>query len=222
MKTKVAVILSGCGVYDGSEIYETVLTLLALARADAEVTCLAPDIAHKHIIDHSTGDVMVDDDRNVMVEAARLARGEIEPLDNVKGDDFDAVIFVGGFGVAKNLSSYAFDGSDYDADAGVIDFIQDAHAKGIPQGFMCIAPVLAARALGEQHVVLTVGQSGEVASALEAKGAKHLECKVDDIILDQGNRIVTTPAYMLAGSILEAEAGINRLVEAVLQLVKQR
>ena len=222
MNTKVAVILSGCGVYDGSEIYESVITLLALAKAGAEVTCVAPDIAQKHVIDHSTGEAMEDDDRNVMIEAARIGRGKIFPLDNIKVEDFDAFIFVGGFGVAKNLSSYAFDGSDYDVDAGVIDLIQAAHAKGIPQGFMCISPILAARALGEQQVVLTVGKSGDVATALEAKGAKHLECKVEDIITDQGNRIVSTPAYMLATSILDAEAGINRLVEAVLQLARQR
>lgn len=222
MKTKVAVILSGCGVYDGSEIHESVLTLLALARAGADVSCLAPDIAQRHVIDHSTGNVLFDEDRNVMVEAARISRGDILPLDNTKAGDFDAFIYVGGFGVAKNLSSYAFDGADYDVDPGVVDLIQTAHAAGIPQGFICIAPVLAARALGEKHVVLTVGKGGEVASALEAKSAQHLECKVDDIIVDQGNRVISTPAYMLAESILEAEVGINRLVEAILKLVKQR
>ena len=222
MKNKVAVILSGCGVYDGSEINESVLTLLALARAGAEVTCVAPDIAHKHVIDHSRGEAMVDEDRNVLIEASRIARGEITPLYGVKAEDFDAFIYVGGFGAAKNLSSYAFDGIDYDVDPGVNDLIQAAHAAGRPQGFMCIAPVLAARALGEHKVVLTIGNDPDTASALEAKGAKHQECPVDDIITDQGNRVVSTPAYMLAESILEAESGINRLVEAVLKLISQR
>lgn len=222
MKTKVAVILSGCGVYDGSEIHESVITLLALAKAGAEVSCIAPDIAQRHVIDHSTGEELEDEDRNVMMEAARISRGKILPLDNVRADDFDAFIYVGGFGVAKNLSSYAFDGADYDVDPSVVDLIQAAHAAGKAQGFMCIAPVLAARALGDQHVVLTIGNDGDTASAIEAKGAKHLECKVDDIITDQENRIVCTPAYMLAESILEAEAGINRLVGAVLKLAKQR
>ncbi len=222
MKTKVAVILSGCGVYDGSEIHESVLTLLALAKAGAEVSCVAPDIAQKHVIDHSKGEEMEDEDRNVMIEAARISRGDILPLDGVEASDFDAFIYVGGFGAAKNLSSYAFDGANYDVDAAVIDLIQAAHKAGLPQGFMCIAPVLAARALGQAGVALTIGNDPDTAAALEGKGAKHLECPVDDIITDQGNRVVSTPAYMLAESIVEAEKGINRLVKAVIQLSKQR
>lgn len=222
MKNKVAVILSGCGVYDGSEINESVLTLLALARAGAEITCVAPNIAQKHVIDHTLGEVMEDEDRNVLTEASRIARGNILSLDSVKAEDFDAYIYVGGFGVAKNLCSYAFDGADYDVDPGVNDLIQAVHAAGRPQGFMCIAPVLAARALGEKKVVLTIGKDPDTAAALEAKGAQHQECPVDGIITDQGNRVVSTPAYMLAESILEAESGINRLVEALLKLISQR
>lgn len=222
MSQKVALILSGCGVYDGSEIHESVLTLLALAKAGAEVSCVAPNIAQKHVIDHSKGEVMEDEDRNVLIEAARISRGDIRSLDSVKADEFDAFIYVGGFGAAKNLSSYAFDGADYDVDPSVIDLIQSAHAAGRPQGFMCIAPVLAARALGEKGVVLTIGNDADTAAALEGKGAQHQKCPVDDIITDQGNRVVSTPAYMLAQSITDAEAGINRLVEAVLKLCTQR
>jgi enhancing lycopene biosynthesis protein 2 len=218
MKVKVAVILSGCGVYDGAEIQESVLTLLALAKAGAEVSCLAPDIAQRQVIDHTSGDVLEDEDRNVMAEAARISRGEILPLDNARVDDFDSFIYVGGFGVAKNLSSYAFDGANYDVDPAVIDLIQSTHAAGKPQGFICIAPVLAARALGEQHVKLTIGNDAATAAALEAKGAQHIDCSVDSIVVDQSNRVVTTPAYMLAQSITEAERGINQLVEAVLKL----
>jgi len=215
---KVAVILSGCGVYDGAEIYESVLTLLALERAGAEVTCSAPDIAHKHIINHCTGSEMVDSDRNVMVEAARICRGAITPLDALKADDFDALIFPGGFGAAKNLSSFAFDGPNYDADPSVVDLIQSAHAQDKPLGFMCIAPALAARALGEKGVTLTIGTDKDTAAALESKGAKHIDCAVSDIVIDEANRVVSTPAYMLAESILEAEAGINKLVAKVLEL----
>lgn len=221
MKTKVAVILSGCGVYDGSEIYESVLTLLALAKAGAEVSCIAPDIAHKHVIDHSKGEVMQGEGRNVMVEAARISRGEIQALDSVDAADFDAFIYVGGFGVAKNLSSYAFDGADYDVDPVVIDLIQAAHEAGRPQGFICIAPVLAARALGQNRVELTIGNDAETAAAIEGKGARHVNCPVDSIVVDAANRVVSTPAYLLAQSITEAEAGINQLVGAVLKLTKQ-
>jgi len=215
---KVAVILSGCGVYDGSEIFESVLTLLALDKAGAEVSCIAPDIAQKHVIDHTKGEEMEDEDRNVMIEASRISRGDITPLDNVEATDFEAFIYVGGFGTAKNLSSYAFDGPDYDVDPAVIDLIQAAHAAGIPQGFMCIAPVLVARALGEKKVQVTIGNDATAAAAIEGKGAIHVECSVDSIVIDKTNRVVTTPAYMLAESITDAEAGINKLVKAVLKL----
>ncbi|MGJ8653221.1 MAG: isoprenoid biosynthesis glyoxalase ElbB [Opitutaceae bacterium] len=216
--TKVAVILSGCGVYDGSEIHEAVLTLLALARAGVDVTCAAPDITQKHVVDHSQGEVMLDEDRNVLQEAARISRGKIQPLDQVQAEQFDAYIYVGGYGVAKNLSSFAFDGAAYDADPAIVSLIQAAHAADIPQGFMCISPVLAAVALGEKGVKLTIGNDASTASALEAKGAQHVECPVGGIIIDADNKIVTTPAYMLARNILEAESGINQLVKSVLQI----
>lgn len=222
MRIKVAVILSGCGYLDGSEINESVLTLLALDKSGADVQCLAPNIAQKHVIDHSSGGMTEDEDRNVLTEAARIARGAIRSFDEIRATDFDAFIYVGGYGAAKNLSSFAFDGPDYDIDPAVKDLIQAAHAKGIPQGFMCIAPVLAAHALGKQKVLLTIGNDADIAAALKAKGAQHQECPVDTIIVDQGNRVVSTPAYLLAQSITEAEAGINRLVAAVLQLVSQK
>jgi enhancing lycopene biosynthesis protein 2 len=120
--------------------------------------------------------------------------------------------------VAKNLSSYAFDGANYDVDPAVIDLIQATHLEGKPQGFMCIAPILAARALGEQHVKLTIGNDAKTVAAIEAKGAHHVDCPVDTIVVDQTNRVVSTPAYMLAQSITEAERGINQLVEAVLNM----
>ncbi|MEO0508296.1 MAG: isoprenoid biosynthesis glyoxalase ElbB [Verrucomicrobiota bacterium] len=214
----VAVILSGCGVYDGSEIHESVLTLLALDRGGAHVTCAAPDIAQKHVIDHANGSEMVDEDRNVMIEASRISRGVITPLDALKAHEFDALIFVGGFGAAKNLSSYAFDGPDYDVDPGVVDLIQSSHQAGKTLGFICIAPVLAARALGDKGVQLTIGNDADTASALEIKGAVHVACPVNEVVVDYENRVVSTPAYMLAESITEAEAGINKLVTAVLEL----
>lgn len=215
---KVAVILSGCGAYDGAEINEAVLTLLALDRVKAEVTCAAPDITQKHVIDHSTGSEMANEQRNVMTEASRISRGSIQPLGTLDIDYFDAVIFVGGFGAAKNLSSYAFDGAEYDADPEVVDFIQRVHAKSMPLGFMCISPVLAAIALNDKKVELTIGNDPEIAAALEAKGATHVDCPVDEAVTDKNNRVVSTPAYLLAQSITEAEAGINKLVASVLDL----
>jgi enhancing lycopene biosynthesis protein 2 len=219
--TKVAVVLSGCGVYDGSEIHESVLTLLALERVGAEVTCIAPEISQRHVIDHSTGEIMDDEDRNVLQESARISRGEIMPLDQVRAEQFDAFIYVGGFGVAKNLSSFAFDGDAYDVDAATVSLIQSAHESSIPQGFMCIAPVLAACALGQHHVKLTVGNDKATAQSIEVKGAEHVECAVGAIIIDAKNKVVSTPAYMLATTILEAESGINQLVKSIVKMARK-
>lgn len=218
---KVAVILSGCGVYDGSEIHEAVLTLLALSRAGAKAICVAPDITQRHVIDHSTGTIMEDEDRNVLQEAARISRGEIEALDQITVSNFDAFIYVGGYGAAKNLSTFAFDGAAYDADPATVNLIQNVCEAKRPQGFMCIAPVLAARALGDKGVKVTIGNDPETAAAIEAKGAQHINCPVDTTIIDQDLQIVSTPAYMLAQNILEAESGINQLVEDVLEMCEK-
>ena len=215
---KVAVVLSGCGVYDGSEINETVLTLLALARAGAEVTCTAPDISQTHVINHPKGTVAEGAERNVLEEAARISRGDITPLDALDLEKQDAILFVGGFGVAKNLSNLAFKGAAYEAIPEISALIQKAHANKKAQGFICIAPVLAAAALGDKNVRLPIGNDSETAATLESKGAVHVDCPVDGIVIDETHRIVTTPAYMLASDILEAEAGINKLVTEVLKL----
>jgi enhancing lycopene biosynthesis protein 2 len=219
-EANVAVILSGCGVFDGSEIHEAVITLLALARAGANVTCAAPNIVQRHVINHATGEEIEDDDRNVLEEAARISRGEISRIDALRLNKLDALIFVGGFGVAKNLSSFAFDGRTYDIDPIIGNLIQEAHQAQKALGFMCIAPALAAAALGAQHVRLTIGNDADTAAILEGKGAQHINCPVDDIVVDTTNRVVTTPAYMLAENILDAEAGINKLVGEVLKLAE--
>jgi enhancing lycopene biosynthesis protein 2 len=215
---KVAVILSGCGVYDGSEIHEAVITLLALARAGADVTCAAPDMPQAHVLDHIKGTITESAERNVLTEAARISRGKITPLSALSPDDFDALIFVGGFGAAKNLSSFAFDGADYKVLPEVTSLIQHAHARKKALGFMCIAPALAAAALGDKGVQVTIGNDAGTAAALESKGAKHINCPVDGIVVDAPNRVVTTPAYMLAGGILDVETGINKLVSELLKL----
>ncbi len=214
----VAVILSGCGVFDGSEIHESVLTLLALARAGATVTCAAPEITQRHVINHATGEEIEDEDRNVLEEAARISRGEIKRIDQLKINELDAIIFPGGFGVAKNLSSLAFDGQAYDIDPIINSFIQEAHQAKKALGFICIAPALAAAALGHNKVRLTIGNDADTAAILESKGAQHIDCPVDDVVVDSANRVVTTPAYMLAEDILQAEAGINKLVSELLKL----
>lgn len=216
MHKKVAVILSGCGVYDGAEIHESVLTLLRLDQRGAVVQCFAPNVAQLHVVDHYSGDEM-DETRNVLVESARIARGQIKDVKELHVGDFDAVILPGGFGVAKNLSDFVVSGANCSVQADVLSATQAFVKAGKPVGLMCIAPALAAKIFGA-GVICTIGKDHDTAAALTQMGAEHHECEVSDIVEDAQYKLVTTPAYMLAQSISEAAAGINKLVDRVLEL----
>ena len=216
MTKRVAVVLSGCGVFDGSEIYEATLTLLRLSQAGAEVQCFAPDITQMHVINHMTGEVM-NESRNVLVESARLVRGKVKPLSDARVNDFDALIVPGGFGAAKNLCSFATQGSSMAVHPPFLNFAQGMHRAGKPIGLICIAPVMAAAICGHD-VKTTIGHDTETARAVNATGAIHCECNVDETCIDPANKLVTTPAYMLANSIAEAATGINKLVDEVLAM----
>lgn len=216
MHKKVAVILSGCGVYDGAEIHESVLTLLRLDQRGAVVQCFAPNVAQLHVVDHYSGDEM-DETRNVLVESARIARGQIKDVKELHVGDFDAVILPGGFGVAKNLSDFVVSGANCNVQADVLSATQAFVKAGKPVGLMCIAPALAAKIFGA-GVICTIGKDHDTAAALTQMGAEHHECEVSDIVEDAQHKLVTTPAYMLAQSISEAAAGINKLVDRVLEL----
>ncbi|MCW8884498.1 MAG: isoprenoid biosynthesis glyoxalase ElbB [Motiliproteus sp.] len=211
---KVAVILSGCGVYDGSEIYESVLTLLNIEQQGMSYQCMAPNINQLHVINHLSGAVEADQSRNVLIEAARLARGEIIDLAEANPDEYDALIIPGGFGAAKNLSDFAISGSNCSVNPQVLDFTRAIHQAGKPVGLICIAPAMTPLIFGED-AICTIGTDEETAKAIEAMGGKHQSCPVDAVVVDQERRIVTTPAYMLAGSISEAGAGIGKLVEQI-------
>ena len=217
MQKKVAVILSGCGVYDGAEIHESVLTLLRLDQRGAQVQCFAPNVAQLHVVDHYSGDEM-DQTRNVLVESARIARGNIKDLRELHVGDFDALIMPGGFGVAKNLSDFAISGALCTVQPDVLNATQSFAKAGKPIGLMCISPVLAAKIFGE-GVQCTIGSDHDTAAALQKMGAMHIECLVEDIVVDDQHRLVTTPAYMLAGSISEAASGINKLVDRILEMI---
>ncbi|MDH4570410.1 isoprenoid biosynthesis glyoxalase ElbB [Pseudomonas sp. BN414] len=216
MTKKVAVILSGCGVYDGAEIHESVITLLRLDQRGAKVQCFAPNIAQHHVIDHTTGEEMPES-RNVLVESARIARGEIKDVRELKADDFDALIVPGGFGAAKNLSDFAVSGANYTVQPDVLAAARDFAEAGKPVGLICIAPALAAKIYGE-GVTCTIGNDAGTAAALGEMGAQHVECVVGEIVEDVKRKLVTTPAYMLAQSISEAAGGIYKLVDRVLEL----
>ncbi|MGK9065935.1 isoprenoid biosynthesis glyoxalase ElbB [Stutzerimonas chloritidismutans] len=217
MNRKVAVILSGCGVYDGSEIYESVITLLRLDQRGATVQCFAPDIPQLHVIDHRTGEE-TSESRNVLTEAARLARGQIKDLREADVAEFDALIIPGGFGAAKNLSDFASKGAACQVQPDVLALAQAFAKAGKPVGMMCIAPTMAAQIFGA-GVVCTLGNDDDpAAQAAREMGVEHTACEVTEIVEDTQRKLVTTPAYMLAQSISEAASGIYKLVDRVLDL----
>ncbi|EPL8003512.1 isoprenoid biosynthesis glyoxalase ElbB [Klebsiella aerogenes] len=215
---KIGVVLSGCGVYDGAEIHEAVITLLAIARHGAQAVCFAPDKAQTDVINHLTGETMAES-RNVLIEAARLARGAIQPLASARVDDLDALIVPGGFGAAKNLSNFAAQGSDCVVDRDLQALTLAMHEAGKPLGFMCIAPALLPK-IFPTPLRITIGTDPDTAEVLEEMGAEHVPCPVDDIVVDEDNKVVTTPAYMLAQNIAEAASGIEKLVDRVLVLAE--
>lgn len=214
---KVAVVLSGCGVYDGAEINEAVLTLLSLEQQGASYQCFAPDREQMHVINHLTGEPVAGESRNVLVEAARIARGNIKPLTEARVADFDALVVPGGFGAAKNLCDFAVAGAQMTVQADFLALARDFHQAGKPIGLICIAPVMSAAICGEGSRC-TIGTETEVAAAIEAMGGEHLECPVSEARVDTEKKLVTTPAYMLAGSVSEAYAGISDCVKEVLAL----
>lgn len=216
---KVAVILSGCGVYDGAEIHESVITLLRLDQRGAIVQCFAPNVAQLHVINHLTGEEMPES-RNVLVESARIARGEIKDIREARAEDFDALIVPGGFGSAKNLSSFASEGSACSVQADVLAVAEAFAEAGKPVGLMCITPAIAAKIYGP-GVTCTIGKDPETAAAVSKMGATHQECEVSDIVEDKARKLVSTPAYMLAKSISEAASGINKMVDRVLELTHE-
>lgn len=213
---KIAVILAGCGVYDGAEINEAVLTLLHIAKAGASYQCFAPDIDQLHTINHLNGEEM-QPNRNVLVEAARIARGDIKALTELTANDFDGLIIPGGFGAAKNLCDFAIKGSDAQVNPQMLRACQAFANANKPAGYMCIAPAMIPL-IYNTGVKATIGNDANTAHAMQKLGAHHVDCAVNDIVIDEQHKLVSTPAYMLAQSILEADAGIEKLVSAVLRM----
>jgi enhancing lycopene biosynthesis protein 2 len=212
----ILVVLSGCGLYDGAEIHESVITLLAIARAGASYTIAAPDKDQMHVINHATGDVS-GETRNVMVEAARIARGSITALSEVNAADHDAVFLPGGFGAAKNLCTFATEGPDCSIDPDIQRVLQEFHAAGKPIGAVCIAPAVVVKALGD--VTVTIGSDAGTAGALAAMGGKHADHAVTECHVDADNRVVTAPAYMCDTSIDQVAVGIEAAVNGVIGLI---
>lgn len=223
---KVAVVLSGCGVYDGSEVHETSAVLVHLSRSGVDISMFAPDVPQMHAIDHTKGEPM-EQNRNVLVESARIARGKVDSLANLSVAGFDAVVFPGGFGAAKNLSTFAVDGPEMKVNEEVKRVVTEFHANNKPIGMCCIAPVIAAKLIPGCEV--TVGQDMDkagrwpyagTAGAIEAMGAKHIVKDVCEAYTDNKNKIVTTPAFMCETNFHEIFDGVGEMISGILKLLK--
>jgi enhancing lycopene biosynthesis protein 2 len=217
---RVGVLLSGCGVLDGAEIHEAVFTLLVLNRHQAEAVCCAPDIAQAATVDHVTGQP-VRETRNVLTEAARIARGDIRDVAGVSADELDALILPGGFGAAKNLCNFAERGAQCEVHPAVEKLIADVLAQRKPVGAICIAPALLGRVAAKRGLKprLTIGNDADTAAALREMGCVHEDRAVTEIAVDDDNKLVTTPAYMLGPGPAAVFEGVRKLVEQVLRMI---
>ena len=224
MAKKIGVILSGCGVYDGSEIHEAVLTLLALDRAGAEIICMAPNIMQKRVVNHLTGEEVPGEQRNVLVEAARIARGKIRDISEVQVNDLDGLVIPGGMGAITNLSDFAENDISCQVHRDVRRLVKGLVVTGKPVAAICIAPAVVARILGSEGFshTLTIGHDKQTAVMLEMMGSTHLECEANRFVYDHANRLITTPAYMLAKSISEVAEGINAAIEKLMEVTKEK
>ncbi|MGL6312910.1 isoprenoid biosynthesis glyoxalase ElbB [Vibrio sp. WXL103] len=209
---KIAVVLSGSGVFDGTELNEAVLTFLALEQHQLSYETFAPNIAQAHCVNHYSGEV-VEEQRNVLVEANRITRSTTQDLDELNPDDFDALLFVGGFGAAKNLSNFAFTEGEYEVLPSVKGLIERFHQDNKFIVGLCITPVLLANVLSS--VTLTLGKDKDIAALMQSKGHTHIDCPTEECVVDQANRLITTPAYMTAQSVLDAHLGIQATVKAL-------
>ncbi len=219
--SRIGLLLSGCGVQDGSEISEAVLTILALERAGADVLPMAPDVTQAQVWNHYTGAEVRDESRGVLAESARLVRGKIASVNTVGAADIDALILVGGYGAVKNLCNYANQATGATVNPEVSRLISELHGLGKPIGAMCVAPVVLALVLGNRKtktpLSLTVGSDAATARDLGILGASHVETRPDQICIDDANNIITTPAWMSAHSVAEAEPGITKMVNEVVE-----
>ena len=220
---KFAVILSGCGVFDGSEIHEAVCTMLAIEQSGCTYQCFAPNTWQARTIDHFTGHAVAiagdEDNRNVLAESARIARGNVKDIAEFKAKDYDAIVFPGGFGAALNWSDFAVKGAECDVNVEIRRALEESYKEGIVIGAMCIAPVVVAKVLGKEGIHLTVGNDKKVAAGLSKMGAVAEEKRATEVCVDAKHKIVTTPCYMLATSLPEIYDATRNLVDEMLELM---
>ena len=216
---RIGVLLSGCGVKDGSEIHEATLTLYYLGRLGVEYTCIAPDAPQASVVNHVTGEVTTES-RNMLIEASRIARGPVSSLTEINADDISALIIIGGYGAATNLSDYATAGKNMTVRPDLTALILAMHQARKPVGALCIAPVILAKVFGEAGIAaeISIGNDVNVATDIKSLGVSHVIKLVDEVHVDTTNRLVTTPAYMLAQNIAEIGPGIRKAVETVVDM----
>jgi len=218
----IGVVLSGSGWKDGTEIHEAVCTLLALDNAHAGIIMMAPDKEQLDMVNHLTNEPVENETRNVLLESARIARGEVTPIKNVSAENLEGLILPGGIGAMKNLCNFAVKGMNMQVDSDLEKLLKDMHEQAKPLGFICIAPMIAAKVFGAEHPKLTIGNDYGTAQKIEALGAQHVDCDVENIVVDERMKIVTTPAYMLGPSISYIYKGIEKLVNKILEMVDTR
>lgn len=217
MAKKIGVILSGCGFQDGAEIHESVITLLALDRAGAEIVCMAPNVEQRKVVNHLNGEDM-SEKRNVLIESARIARGEIKDIKEVNANDLDGLMLPGGFGAALNLSDFAINGPNSTVNDDVAKLVTAVFEQKKPIGAICIAPAVLAKILEKSGVKVTIGNDAGTAGAIEALGCKHENCATEAMVLDADNKIASAPAYMLGPNIAKVADGIEKTVAAVMNM----
>lgn len=215
---KIAVVLAGCGVYDGAEIHESVMTLLALSRHGVAYQCFAPNSPQHHVVNHLTGQEESGASRNVLIEAARIARGDIRDLKEYAASDYDAIVFPGGFGVAKNLCTFALDGAECWVNGDVQRVVSETHAAGKPIAALCISPALITKILGD--VTVTLGADGDAAQGIVAMGGTHVVKAEGDVVVDAAHKVITTPCYMLDATVAQIADSAEAVIREVLAMIR--
>jgi len=216
MGKRFAVVLSGCGYLDGSEIHESVMSLYAIESQGASYQCFAPDVTQHHVSDHLTQETQ-NETRNVLTEAARIARGKIKPLSDFRAEDYDGLVFPGGYGAATSLSTFAIEGKTCSVNEAVTHAIQSMANAKKPIGALCISPVLLAKVLGKGE--MTIGNDPEVSAGLRSMGATLKETSHGQVVIDKAFKLVTTPCYMLDATVVQIEEGATALIQSMLELM---
>lgn len=225
---KIGVLLSGNGVYDGSEIHEAVLSLLAIEEAGAEWVCLAPNYNQHHVVNHTNGQEMPET-RNILVEAARIARGNIKDIETLDINEIDGLVMPGGFGAAKNFSKWAFQGAAGDINPIIKEFINKVMKAGKPIATLCVSPVVVAKALegSGKHPKLTLGTDKDPSPydikadsvGLAAMGAQPEMKSITEILVDEENKLISAPCYMMEVGVKEVRANVKMAVEKMMEMI---